>query len=200
MVETIAPRKIRLEAPHFIVRTVERDDVTPRWSGWLADPLKTRMLNANPITLSVDQIRRYVDDFDHVKSHLLGVFERTSGDMIGFWEVYVEWTHREFLVNVLIGERGRAALSAREESQQVICAYFFGELGLVAMRCSVLSTNTLILRVMAEKGAEHVHTSQKVSADGGPPVELRHFRLSKEAWAITRAQRLARERAKAAQG
>jgi hypothetical protein len=119
--------------------------------------------------------------------------------MIGFREVYVEWVHREFLVNVLIGERGRTALNAREESQQVICAYFFGELGLVAMRCSVLSTNTLILRIMAEKGATHVHTSQKVSANGGPPVELRHFRLSKEAWVITRAQRLARERAKAAQ-
>lgn len=199
MAETIAPRKIRLEARHFIVRTAEADDVSPRWSGWLADPLKTRMLNANPITLSVDQIRNYVGGFDHVKSHILGVFDRASGDITGFWEVYVEWAHREFLLNVLIGERGRAAINAREESQQVICEYFFRELDLAAMRCSVVSTNTLMLRVMVDKGADHVHTSQKVAAGGGSPIQLLHFRLSKDAWALARARRLERERAQQVQ-
>jgi RimJ/RimL family protein N-acetyltransferase len=195
MTAPVAPRKIRLETPHFILRTVEPEDVTLRWAAWLADPAKTRTLNAKPMTLSVDDIRRYLAGFDHIKAHILGIFDRASGGMIGFWEVYVDWVHREFLINVLIGERGRAALHAREETQQVLHAYFFGDLDLEAMRCSALSTNTLVRRVLIEKGAVHEHTSSKPAAGGDAPVEILHFRLTKAAWEVARAQRLAREQA-----
>jgi RimJ/RimL family protein N-acetyltransferase len=190
-----APRKIYLETLHFVLRTVEPDDVTLRWAAWLADPMKTRMLNARPMTLGVEDIRTYLASFDHIKAHILGIFERSSVSMIGFWEIYVDWTHREFLINVLIGERGRAALNAREETQQVLHAYFFDELGLEAMRCSVLSTNELVKRVLLEKGAVQEHVSRKAAANGGPPAEILHFRFTRDAWASARAQRLARERA-----
>jgi RimJ/RimL family protein N-acetyltransferase len=197
MIAPNAPRNIHLETPHFILRTVEPEDVTLRWAAWLADPVKTRMLNAKPMTLSLDDICSYVANFDHDKAHCLGIFERASGGMIGFWEVYVDWTYREFLINVLIGERGRLALRAREETQQVLHAHFFGELGLEAMRCSVMSTNELVKRVLAEKGAVHEHTSVKPCATGDNPVTILHFRLTRADWATARARRLEREAAAA---
>jgi RimJ/RimL family protein N-acetyltransferase len=174
-----APRKIRLETPHFILRTVEPCDVTLRWAAWLADPAKTRTLNAKPMTLSVEDIRAYLAKFDHVKSHILGIFERGTGAMIGFWEVYVDWNHREFLINVMIGERGRASLDAREETQWALHAYFFDTLGLEAMRCSAVATNTIVIRALLKHDVVHEHTSKKAAVDGRAPVEIWHFRLTK---------------------
>jgi RimJ/RimL family protein N-acetyltransferase len=193
-----APRKIHLETPRFILRTVEPSDVTLKWAAWLADPAKTRTLNAKPVTLSVDDIRNYLANFDHVKAHILGIFERGSEVMIGFWEVYVDWRHREFLINVLIGERGRASLDAREETQWALHAYFFDTLGLEAMRCSVVSTNSLIVRVLTDYGVVHEHTSTKAPAGGGAPVQIMHFRLTKEGWPRARALRAERARRAAA--
>lgn len=179
MIVPDAPRKIRLETPHFILRTVEPEDVTLRWAAWLADPAKTRTLNAKPMTLSVDDIRTYLANFDHVKAHILGIFERGSGVMIGFWEVYVDWKHREFLINVLIGERGRGTLDAREETQWALHAYFFDTLGLEAMRCSAVATNSVVIRALLKYDVSHEHTSLKPSVDNGAPVEIWHFRLTK---------------------
>jgi Acetyltransferase (GNAT) domain len=190
-----APRKIHFETPHYVLRSVEPEDVTERWAAWLADPANTRMLNAKPMSLQVSDIRAYLTNFDQLSSHVLGIFERTSGAMVGFWEVYVDWKYREFLINLLIGERGRAALRAREETQRVLHAYFFGDLGLDAMRCSVLSTNELVKRVLTGKGAVHEHTSHKPSATDAGTVDILHYRLSRAAWATARARRLEREAA-----
>lgn len=192
MTAPVAPRKIRLETPHFILRTVEPEDVTLRWAAWLADPAKTRTLNAKPMTLSVEDIRRYLAGFDHIKAHILGIFDRASGRMIGFWEVYVDWEHREFLINVLIGERGRASLDAREETQWALHEYFFDALGLEAMRCSVVATNSLIVQVLSGYGAVHEHTAHKPSAHGLEPVEIFFFRLTRAQWPAAQALRAER--------
>jgi RimJ/RimL family protein N-acetyltransferase len=188
------PRKIHLETPRFILRTVEPEDVTLRWAAWLADPAKTRTLNAKPLTLSVDDIRNYLANFDRVKAHILGIFERGSGVMIGFWEVYVDWSHREFLINVLIGERGRASLDAREETQWALHEFFFDTLGLEAMRCSVVATNLLLVRVLLDHGVVHEHTSRKESARGPVSVEIMHFRLTKAGWPRAKSLRAERVR------
>lgn len=189
------PSGIHLETPHFILRTVEPGDVSLRWAAWLADPMKTRTLNAKPMTLSVEDIRKYLAGFDRRSGHILGIFERSSGTMIGFWEVYVDWKYREFLINVLIGERGRVSLEAREETQWALHAYFFETLGLDAMRCSVVATNSLLVRVLLEHGVVHEHTSRKASAHGQESVEIKHFRLTKEGWPKAKALRDERLRA-----
>jgi RimJ/RimL family protein N-acetyltransferase len=194
MIVPVEPRKILLETPHFILRTVEPEDVTLRWAAWLADPAKTRTLNAKPMTVSVDDIRKYLAGFDHIKAHLLGIFERASGSMIGFWEVYVDWTYGEFLINVLIGERGRGSLDAREETQWALHAYFFDTLGLEAMRCSVVATNSLIVQVLSGYGAVHEHTARKPSAHGHDPVEIFFFRLTRTQWPAAQALRAERSR------
>jgi RimJ/RimL family protein N-acetyltransferase len=193
MNELPAPQKIRFETQSFVVRTAEPEDVTPRWAAWLADPANTRMMNAKPMTLSVEDIRRYLLTFDHVKSHILGVFDRGSGELIGFWEIYVDWKHREFQLNVLIGEHGDASLQPRRETQRMLLPYFFNELGLETMRCSVLAENSRVNAMFAARGMVHEHTSRNPSASGGEPVEIYHYRLARDRWRAMRAARLARE-------
>ncbi|MEQ1864708.1 MAG: GNAT family N-acetyltransferase [Micropepsaceae bacterium] len=195
MTDQAGATAIRLATPNFMLRTVERADVGLRWAAWLADPMKTRTLNTKPLSLSVEEIQQYLSGFDGHNSHILGIFERSTDAMIGFWEVYVDWNYREFMINILIGERGRASRNAREETQWALLKYFFDELHLDAMRCTTLSTNTLVVRLLLERGAVHEHTSRNDSATGGAPVELLHFRFTKDTWAIRKKLRQERERA-----
>jgi RimJ/RimL family protein N-acetyltransferase len=96
--------------------------------------------------------------------------------------VYVDPKRSEFLVNVLIGERDARAKGARTQSREVVYRYFFEDMDLATARASVLSRNTEVLAGMAKRGWIEEHTSHKPDASGEGFVEIRHFRLTRDAW------------------
>lgn len=173
-------RKIHLETSHFILRTIEPGDASPEWTLWRKDPIAARMLNAPQRDISVEEIREYIAGFDGQSSHLLGIFDKENGALIGIRAIYVDWQRKEFVVNVLVGETAARGKGARTETRDVIYNYLFEELRLETARCSILAHNTDVLRIMDENGWQHIDTSYKPSASGGAPVELRHFSLSRE--------------------
>jgi RimJ/RimL family protein N-acetyltransferase len=176
------PRLIRLETPHYVVRSLEPADATQSWGNWLADPVAARNLNARPGSLTIDQVRAYIEKFDRVNAHLLGIFDKAADRLIGIRANYIDWKLREFLINVLVGESDSRNKGARSETRTVMYRYFFEELGLDAARCSVVSTNTAMLDVTKRNGWIHDRISRKAAADGNGVVELHHFRLPREVW------------------
>jgi len=184
------PRNIRLETPHHIVRTAERADATERWCKWLLDPVAARRLNARPFEFTMDQLRKYIDGFDRSTSHLLGIFEKDSGLIVGIRSIYVDYRQKEFFDNILIGEVQARGKHARAESTDVILPFFFEELDLESSRCTILTDNAHMLEIVARKGWVHERTDMKPSAAGGHMIEIRHYRLVRDTW-----RRKMRERA-----
>ena len=178
--------KIRLESPHYVLRTVEAGDVSERWTQWMTDRGTARMLNARPRAATVDDIRKYLATFDGRNNHLLGIFEKDGGALVGFWAVFINWTLKEFTVNVLVGEVQARGKGAREETRDVMYPYFFEVLEMKAARCSVLAHNAPTLKVMQRDGWELTGISFKAPVDGGVPFELRDYRLPRETWARKR--------------
>jgi RimJ/RimL family protein N-acetyltransferase len=177
------PRNIRLETPHYLLRTLEAQDVNDGWRQWLANADTARMLNAQARSATVDEIRHYVASFDGHNSHLLGIFEKEGGALIGIRALYVDWPRKEFVVNVLVGEVQARGKGARGETRAVMYKYFFETLGLNAARCSVVAHNEPMLKVMRNGGWELTGTSYKPSASGAEPLEVLSYRLSREVWA-----------------
>jgi RimJ/RimL family protein N-acetyltransferase len=180
--DQVAPRTIRLETPHYIVRTIEQSDGTDNLRGWMTDPVTVRGLNARPTAWTDKELREYVAKFDRVTSHLLGIFEKETGLLVGVRALYVNHQRKEFLVNVLIGESQARGKGARTESSEAMYRFFFTEMGMHAALCTVLSTNDAILRVMDRNGWVQVRSDLKPAANGQGFVEIREFRLSREAW------------------
>jgi RimJ/RimL family protein N-acetyltransferase len=185
------PRLIRLETPHYVVRTLERADALDGLRNWMTDADAVRNLNARPAVLSKKELDDYIKGFDGVTSHLLGIFEKETGALVGVRAIYVHPQLREFLVNVLVGEREARGKGARSESRDVMYRYFFEDMDMLAARCSVLSTNEPVLRIMDRNGWVRERTQMKPAASGQGFVELREFRLTRDVWRRKTAEQAA---------
>jgi RimJ/RimL family protein N-acetyltransferase len=177
------PAKIWLETPHYLLRTIELADASGAWAQWLGHSDTARMLNAPPRETSVAAIRDYIASFDGHNRHLLGIFQKDGGALVGIRALTIDWQQREFLVNVLVGEVAARGHGARAETQGVLYRHFFDVLGMQAARCTVLAHNAPILRVMDKGGWDLVGTTFKAAVDGGAPLEVRSYRLTRETWA-----------------
>ena len=180
--KTLRPRTISLETPDYIVRTVEPADATREWRDWLTDPDAARNLNARAERLSEEALRDYIASFNRTTAHLLGIFEKASGRLVGIRAVYVDRKRGEFLVNVLIGNPQARNKGARTQSRTAVYRYFFEDLDLHTARATVLAVNEAVLAGMAKRGWVHDRTDYKPAANGQGFAEVRQFRLTRDAW------------------
>lgn len=176
------PRTIRLETPNYVVRTAEPADASESWCRWLLDPIAVRQLNARPTAMTMEQLTAYIKRFDRVTGHLIGIFEKTSGRIVGIRSIYVDWKSREFTDNALIGEPDARERLALRESTDALQPFFFEDLDLVAARCVIVASNTRMIDFILRQRWEQVHIDQHAANNGGPPIELRHFRLTRTRW------------------
>jgi len=182
MTTPLAPRTITLETPHYIVRTLKHGDATEAWRDWLADPETARNLNTRPERLSAEAVRAYVAGFNRATSHILGIFEKKTGRLIGIRAVYVDPKRSEFLVNVLVGETDARGKGARAESREAVYRYFFEEMNLETARATIVGTNTSVLAGMSKRGWVETRVETRQSATGDGTVNLHHFRLPRDVW------------------
>ena len=106
------PHPIAYETEHCIVRELQPADASDAMSDWLADPDTARALNAPARAIGLEDLRRYIAQHDCISSHLLGVFSKSTAELVGLWSIYIDWQHDEFLVNVLMPGRIEGDLGA----------------------------------------------------------------------------------------
>lgn len=174
------PFTIHLETATYILRTIEPGDATEDWGNWLLDPTTLKALNAAPVKLDVAAIRNYIATFDRRKTHLLGIFDRESGTLIGIRSLYIDWHHSEFMVNILIGHAGQRAKGAMRETRDALYHHLFEDWGIEIARSSVLATNTLVNAYMQADGWQLVHKSFKPAASGDGIVEVNEYRMTRD--------------------
>lgn len=189
------PRTIRVETANYVIRSVEATDVTQGWCDWMMDARAQVMLNAKPQRLTQDDIRAYIARFDCKTSHLLGIFDKATGTIVGMRVVYIDPVAKEYLVNMLIGEPDARGKGARKETRFAMHNSMFEDFGLEAARCTVVGDNAEMIGVLATNGWQREHTSTKPRANGQGLVQIHHYRLTREAWRATQADRARREQA-----
>jgi RimJ/RimL family protein N-acetyltransferase len=192
-VPTGTPQNVHVETRNYVIRTLEPADATESWCDWLAEPVAQRMLNAKPQRLTIGDVRNYIASFDRVTSHILGIFEKDGGRLVGIRSLHVDPVRKEFLVNLLVGEADARGKGANRETRHAMYDFMFNKLGMIAGRCSVLAQNTGMIETIRKNGWIHEHTSRKPAADGNGFVELLHFRLLRETYVATQAERALQE-------
>ena len=174
------PLTISIETAHYLQRSIDSADATESWGDWLLEPSTVRALNSAPLKLDLAMIRSYIATFDRKKSHLLGIFEKESGTLVGIRALYIDWHHREFMVNILIGDPGARHKGAMRETRDTLYHYLFEDLGLETVRASVLATNTAVTTYLERDGWTVIHRTQKATSGGGPMIEVLEYQWTRD--------------------
>jgi len=184
---TLVPRTVRVETANYLIRSLEVADANESFGAWLLDPNAQRLLNAKPRRLTLPQVRAHIASFDRVNAHLLGIFEKRTGRLVGMRAVMINHQLKEYLVNVLIGEADARGKGARHETRFAMHNFMFEELGMEAAVCSVLDENVEMIRTIEKNGWVLQRMSRKAKASGAGQVALRDYRLTRETWRASQA-------------
>lgn len=177
-----APINITIDTPNYVVRMLQETDDMGNWGDWLAEPNTARMLNAVAKTLTIDDFKKYVRGFDRIDSHLLGIFRRERGALVGMWSNYIDWPRSEFLINLIVGDIPERKTHVRHETSWRVNRYFFEELDLKFQRATTLATNIPAVRALEEKRWSLSGRTTKPSADGQGSVEILLCTRSRDVW------------------
>ncbi len=180
---------LKLQSENYELRSLEPGDAERDWGAWSADADTAVLLNSRPRALSVAERAAYVARFDHRTSHLLGIFERATDELVGIWSVYTDPGTREFLINVLVGPQNARKQGAWAETRELVQHHFFETAGMENCRCTVVGRNTYMSDWLLKHAWVLGSTSRKTNPVDGSVVEIHRFGLTRQAWRQREAKR-----------
>ncbi|MDZ4740396.1 MAG: GNAT family protein [Alphaproteobacteria bacterium] len=180
---------LKLQSENYELRSLVPSDAERDWGAWGADPDTAVLLNSRPRELSVAERVAYIARFDHRTSYLLGIFERTTDELVGIWAVYTDPGTREFLINVLVGPKNARKQGAWSGTRGLVQQHFFETAGMETCRCTVVGRNAYMSDWLLKHAWVLERTSRKTNPVDGSEVEIHRFGLTRQAWRRREAER-----------
>lgn len=135
-----AQQPIRLETDRFLLRPLERSDVTGRLIRWLHDDELLRYVEL-PERPSTNDFLRFMRQFDNVTNLLLGIFDKSDERLLGFYQVHTEPKLGRANTEVMIGDRRHWGTNTVFETRTRLLDYLFDTLGLYRVYGTVHARN-----------------------------------------------------------
>src|SRR5262245_47409276 len=190
---TVPREKVRIHSDKYLVRTIEADDASDRWVGWMSDPEVRYMLNMAPRSWKKADVVSYINTFNQGQNLLLGIFDKQSGAHVGIFTVDINPALGHFLLNLLIGEPDYRNKHVTTDIAEPFLTYFFETLGLNAAVASVLAHNAPMIHWLQKNGWRLDQTRKQAArshADGAP-LDVCLFSLPRETWRARKKKALA---------
>ncbi len=177
-------RKVFIDCGAFIMRTVTVEDATDRWARWMQDAEASEMLNAPRRAGTRDELIAYIRGFDQRTQILIGIFEKSSGLVVGFLRNDVNFETGQFLVSMIIGEAEYRNSGVTNSVTVPFRDYFFETLGMNVMLATALSHNKPIIHYLHATGwtLDHTAPASVKSHDGERMLDLCYFSQTRDAW------------------
>lgn len=131
---------VRLETERFVLRPLERADVTGRLVRWLHDDELLRYVEL-PERPSTNDFLRFMRRFDNVTNFLLGIFEKPDERLLGFYQVHTEPKLGRASTEVMIGDRRHWGTNTVFETRTRLLDHLFDTLGLYRVYGTVHARN-----------------------------------------------------------
>ena len=177
-------RKVLIDCGEYLLRTIKAEDATDRWAHWMEDIEASEMLNAPRRTMTKDDLVAYIKSFDQRTKILIGIFEKSTGLLLGFLRNDVDFASGQFLVSMIIGEPEHRHSGVTNAVTVPFRDYFFETLGMNAMLATALSHNKPIIHYLYATGWTLDRTApQSVKSHSGDRMfDLCYFSQTKEGW------------------
>ncbi|HSE76617.1 MAG TPA: GNAT family N-acetyltransferase [Alphaproteobacteria bacterium] len=119
---------LAIATPRYVLRSLRASDVDETFVGWAADPEVMVTLNLPPRQITREDLVKYVERFDNRARFGLGVFDKDSKKLIGFYAVYCDMRNGLAQTNVCIGDRDYWGKKVVLETRGALIDFLFGVL------------------------------------------------------------------------
>lgn len=150
---------MQLEMPiyseHIVLRTLQSDDATPVYLGWLSDPainayLETRF---SPPKLVSDLAAVIADANTSLHTLMLGIFLQENGRHIGNIKLGpIDWNHKVGDMGFLIGDKEQWGKGYASKAIALLSDYAFEQLGLAKLTAGCYAENEGSRRALLKAG------------------------------------------------
>ncbi|HEY2472889.1 MAG TPA: GNAT family protein [Terracidiphilus sp.] len=177
-------RKVRLDCGQYVLRTITTEDATDRWAHWMEDAEASEMLNAPRKAMTKSDLIAYIKTFDQRTRILIGIFEKSSGLLLGFLRNDVDFESGQFLVSMIIGEPDYRNSGVTNAVTVPFRDYFFETLGMNAMLATALSHNKPIIHYLYSTGwtLDRTVPQNVKSHSDDRMLDLCYFSQTRDAW------------------
>jgi RimJ/RimL family protein N-acetyltransferase len=177
-------RKVDIDCGNYVLRTITARDATDRWARWMEDAEASEVLNAPRAAMTREDLVSYIKGFDQRTRILIGIFEKSSGLLLGFLRNDVDFETGQFLVSMIIGEPQYRHSGVTNAVTPRFRDYFFETLGMNVMLATALSHNKPIIHYLYATGWTLDHTIPRhiKSNIDDRMFDLCFFSQTKEGW------------------
>lgn len=132
-----------ISSERLLFRTLNKEDVTERYVGWLNDPEVNRFLEIRFASHSLESCRKFVSDLEKDPcSHLFGIFDKETLEHLGNIKLgFINTVHKKGQLSMFIGEKSRWGNGYATETVRSITQWGFDELGLERIEAGCYDTH-----------------------------------------------------------
>lgn len=186
------PKPVNIETERFILRSLNADDITPKWIAWLDDPDILVTLNAEPRRHTRQSLARQLAQYDNWKHYQIGIFTRDDGHHIGLHELNLNRKSGVMQMNVLIGDKAWWGKGVVAETRNALLDYFFFEQNITKAYGTPLARNYRMIFNYKNQGwtVDKVLEGSAVSRKTGDKLDQYRFVMTREDWSKIRGVKI----------
>lgn len=134
------------------MKTLNADNATEEYCGWLNDPEVNRYLETRQATK--ESIKKYIEEKNKSSDSLfLGIFFKENEKHIGNIKLEpIDFKDYKATMGILIGDKNYWGKGVGTEAVKLIVKYGFENLGLLEINLGVISENKAAIRVYEKAG------------------------------------------------
>jgi RimJ/RimL family protein N-acetyltransferase len=177
-------RPVSTHSERFIIRSLTPNDVSERWCNWSGDPDIMTPLNMPVRKSTREGLVKYVQQQNNDRNYLIGIFAKSMGQHIGFFQIDVNKLHRTAGFNVVIGDKQYWGKNAVNETRAAILTEFFERRGLEKAWGQPLARNFPMIFNYKQQGwkLEGILRGQCLSVVDGSRIDQYQFGMLRDDW------------------
>ncbi|MCH8081599.1 MAG: GNAT family N-acetyltransferase [Proteobacteria bacterium] len=171
------------QSERFIIRSLSAKDAGPIYTSWWNDAEIQKGFNFKPRGWDQQRAAQHIETFDNRKKFHLGIFEKQTKKIIGFFAIWPNYTKKVALTNICIGDKAWWGKGVTLEVRARLLPFIFNTLGMEKVEGEIHGRNLPSIYNYKAMGftPEAVVREHLISPFGGR-VDAYHFGLLKEEW------------------
>jgi len=172
------------QTERFIIRSLTPKDAGPVYTSWWNDPEIQKGFNFKPRGWNQQQAAQHIAKFDNNKKFHLGIFDKQTRKIIGFFAIFPNYVSKVALTNICLGDKSWWGKGVTTEVRAHVLPFIFNVLGMEKVQGEVHGRNLPSIYNYKAMGftPEAVVREHLISNVGEGRIDAYHFGLLKEEW------------------